>query len=96
VERGLVANRHDHVNRLAGFQAEELRQGDADDRKRHVVERQRAPDGIGGPGEMALPETVADHGHRALRAAAARIIRVRERAPSQASTPSVEKNDPLA
>ena len=51
---------------------------DADDRERRALDRDGLADHVGGAAVAALPHRVADHRHRPVRAAAARVVRLSE------------------
>jgi hypothetical protein len=73
-DQRLGANRNRDVEAAPNIHAEELRRGHADDRARHALDDQRASDDVGRAFEAALPEGVADDGHRPVGSAAAHIV----------------------
>src|SRR5439155_13817394 len=58
---------------------EETGRGDAHDRERHVIERQRAMNDVWGGAETPLPETMGDDRDGSIRSSATRIISIAER-----------------
>ena len=72
--------RRDDVERATHFRAEESAGHHTDDRERHHVQPDHAADHVGRTAKSALPEGVADDGDRSVRASAAAIVHIRERA----------------
>ena len=75
---GLGAERRRHIEGAADLHAAEITIGDADDRERVPIERDRCADHIGAAAEFALPEPVAQNRYRPIRPAAAPVIVGRE------------------
>jgi hypothetical protein len=87
VERALLATHErlrsdrDHdVERPSDVDAKEVGWRHADDRVGHAIDRQRLSDRICRATEPRLPEPVADDRNRPVRPAAARVVRLAERA----------------
>src|SRR5688572_12662974 len=74
MEKGLGVDRDDVVERAADLDAEELRRGNADNRERNALERQRLPEGLCGTPESPLPEVITENRYRPGRRRGAHII----------------------
>jgi hypothetical protein len=77
------AERNRDVEHTADVGAEKVGTDHAHDRERHALDSDRSADDVGRTSEPALPEAIADNRHGTVRAAAAPIVRLGDRAPDE-------------